>query len=615
MKKVLLNLTMILAIGASAFAQSVGNRLPAEQAKNSKNQLNPVFVENQAMAGTRAEGDQIWADDFSTPANWAFTNVSSPPHGWSITTNLSAPPTATQTASLIPVNFPSGPNGYALCDSDAAGDGSTTNATLEWNGEPIDCSANPNVTLKFNTCTRNFASSYYVRVSGNNGASWTEIPVLTQITTNINTANSEVVNLNISSIAGGQSQVLIAFRYQAEWGWFWAVDDVELFETWNYDLNMTQSISSLGTAEFKYTIYPVSQVISGLKMGFGADVLNNGALSLSPVLSVTQGAWSGQSTATAVAGSQSDSLSILAANGYTVPAMVGTYNFSLDLETDETIQNPAAVMRTMPFSVTPSVMAGDDYNGTSASMSGGFFGWATATGDPGIGREFEINVAASIGRVAVGVANVATANQGGYIGNELFVELWRVVDGEFVFAAISEAHVVTSGNFGNLVQCYFDEPVAVAAGEIILAIAACSETSLVPVAFSGVHVAGLTVGKAGSEFVVLSAENEYVEVPVVRLDFGNYTNIGGQTLISEDVVVYPNPAADNANVSYTLTEEANVSIVVRDLSGKVVFSMESGLVGAGTYNSTIDLALVAQGMYTVTLVANGSQTTQKLIKN
>ena len=60
MKKVLLNLTMILAIGTSAFAQSIGNRLPAEQAKNSKNQLTPAFVENQALAGTRAEGDMIW---------------------------------------------------------------------------------------------------------------------------------------------------------------------------------------------------------------------------------------------------------------------------------------------------------------------------------------------------------------------------------------------------------------------------------------------------------------------------------------------------------------------------------------------------------------------------
>jgi hypothetical protein len=612
MKKVLLNLTLILAVGTASFAQSIGKTLPSEKAKGGKTELNPAFINAPSASGTRAEGDIIWDDDFSEPTNWAMTNTSNPPHGWVITTNLNAPPVA----ALRPVNFPTGSNGYAFCDSDAAGDGSTTNATIAWAGTPIDCSLNPNVSMRFRTVTRNFASQYYVRVSGNNGATWTEIPVLTQITTNINTTNSQEVALNISAIAGGSSEVLIAFRFQAEWGWFWAVDDVELFETWNYDLNMTQSISSLGAAELKYTIMPVSQVIAGLRMGFGADVFNNGAMAVSTTMVATQGAWSASSASITSNPLQADNdtLFITAANGFPIPNTAGAYNITLALDPDETIQSPAAATRTMPFAVSPLVMAGDDYNGTAASMSGGFFGWASATGDPGIGREFEINAAGAIGRVAVGIANVATANQGTYLGRELYVELWRVVDGEIVFAGISEPHIVATGNFGNLVQCYFEEPIQVSPGEIILAIAASGENDLVPVAFSGFQLSGNTIGKAGSQLVTLASDGEYVEVPVVRLDFGNYTNIANETIIAEDVVVYPNPASDNATVTYTLTAESNVSIVVRDLSGKVVYTTESGLVGAGTYNTSIDLNTFAQGMYTVTLTANGAQTTQKLIK-
>ncbi len=609
MKKVLLNLTLILAVGSFSFAQSISNGLPAEKAKNSKNELAPVFVETQALSGTRAEGDIIWDDDFSTPANWTFTNTSNPPHGWTITTDLNAPPFA----ALAPVNFATGSNGYAFCNSDVAGDGSTTNTTITWSGTPIDCSMNPNVSLRFNTVTRNWSSEYFVRVSGDNGATWNEIPVLQHITTNINSQNSEEVTLNITSYAGGQSEVLIAFRYQAEWGWFWAIDDVELFETWNYDLNLTQAISSLGVAEFKYTIMPVGQVTAGMTMGFGAEVSNNGAMTMTPSLTATQGMWSATGSAGSVAPVQTDSLSILAASGFPIPTTVGAYNVTLDMDTDEEIQNPSAVMRTMPFSVSPLVMAGDDYDGTAASMSGGFFGWASSAGDPGIGREFEIFANGQIGRVAVGIANAA--NQDPYIGNELYVELWRVVDGEPVFAGISEPHNVAASNFGNLVQCYFEDPVTVSAGEIIIAIAASTETALVPVAFSGTHMAGNTIGKAGGDFVTLAADNAYVEVPVVRLDFGNYTSIANETLISEDVVVYPNPAADNATVTYTLTSESNVTILVRDLSGKVVYTTESGLVGAGTYNTTIDMNAFAQGMYTITLTANGAQTTQKLIKN
>lgn len=610
MKKVLLNLTLILAVGSFSFAQSISDGLPAEKANHGKNQLAPVFVETQALSGTRAEGDIIWDDDFSTPANWSFSNTSNPPHGWTITSDLTAPPFA----ALSPVNFATGSNGYAFCNSDAAGDGSTTNTTLTWSGTAIDCSMNPNVSLRFNTVTRNWSSQYFVRVSGDNGATWTEIPVLEHITTNINSQNSEEVTLNITSIAGGQSEVLIAFRYQAEWGWFWAIDDVELFETWNYDLNLTQSISSLGVAEFKYTIIPVGQVTSGMTMGFGAEVSNNGAMTMTPTLSATQGVWNAQGAAGSVAPVQSDSLSILAASGFPIPTTVGTYNVTLDIETDEEIQNPAAVTRTMPFSVSPLVMAGDDYNGTPASMSGGFFGWASAAGDPGIGREFEIFANGQIGRVAVGVANVAAGNQDTYIGNELYVELWRVVDGEAVFAGISEPHLVTAGNFGNLVQCYFEDPVTVSAGEVVIAIAASSETALVPVAFSGTHRAGNTLGKAGGDFVTLAADNDYVEVPVVRLDFGNYVSIDEQTLSSESVMVYPNPADENATVVYTLNAESAVSIVVRDLSGKVLYSVENAVVGAGTYHETIDLNAFAQGMYTITLTANGAQTTQKLIK-
>ena len=616
MKKVLFNATVIVALGTTAMAQSIGKTLPTVQAKIQKSTLNPSTALNQPFTGSRAEGDQIWSDDFSAPANWTFANTSQPPHGWSITTNLNAPPAATQTQPLRPVNFPTGSNGYAICDSDAAGDGSTTNATLIWNGAPIDCSSNPNVSLKFNAVTRNWASQYFVRVSGDNGTNWTEFPVLQNITTNVNTANSEEVSLNISSVAGNQAEVLIAFRFEATWGWFWAVDDVELFETWNYDMVMNQTINSMGAAGYKYSIYPVGQIIADLRMGFGAEVRNNGAMVLTPALNAVQGAWNATGANVTVNPNQTvdDSLSIAAANGFPIPSTVGTYNITLTAVTEETLQDQTAVVKTMPFAISPLIMAGDDYNGDPASMSGGFFGWAEATGDPGIGREFEINNAGSIGRVAVGIANVAAANQAEYLGRELYVELWRVIDGEPVFAGISEPHIVVSSNFGNLAQCYFETPVSVNAGDIILAIAACGENDLVPIAFSGLQAAGFTVGKAGAGFVTLASDGDFVDVPVVRLDFGDYTNIVENTFVNEDVAIYPNPTQNNATVVYTLTEEANVSIVVRDISGKVVYSSESGLAGAGTYNKLLDLNSVAQGMYSVTLTANGAQITQKLIK-
>jgi hypothetical protein len=617
MKKVLLSAPLFLSLSFAGFAQNIGKTLNQEQALIQKNVLNSSVAGSEGFFNTRAEGDIIWSNDFSNASNWSMTNTSVPPHGWNIITNLNAAPVS----AFVPLNFPTGSNGFAFVNSDEAGTAqnpSQTNAIIRWNGTPIDCSQFPNVSIKFNSATRNWSSQYFLQVSSDGGQNWTEIPILQNITTNVNSANSEVVMLNISSLTNQSSQVMIGFRYQANWGWFWAIDDVELFETWNYDLTMVEAISSMGELGLKYTIYPVGQVTSNLRMGFGADVKNNGAMAMTPALKATQGAnWTFTGTPVTSNPNQltTDSVFIAAANGYPIPSTAGTYNITLELSTAQTLQNQAAATRTMPFAVSPLVMASDTYNGTAASISGGFFGWATATGDPGIGLEFELNNAASVGRVAVGIPNINTQSQGNYIGRELYVELWKVQNGELVFAGISEPHVITASNFGNLVQCYFETPIAFQAGESVVAIAASGEFDLVPVAFAGMHLAGNTIGKAGSTFVTLASDGPYVSTPVVRLDFGNYTGIKNNTLVSQDVVVFPNPAKENAQIQYTLTEEASVSIAVRDLSGKLVFSTERGLVGAGTYTSNIDMNNFAQGMYTVTISANGAQVTQKLMKN
>jgi hypothetical protein len=623
MRKVLLSLSMIALVGTAGLAQNAQkSNLSAEKMVYGKHLTTPTFAESSSVSTSRAEGDIIWGDepgqgDFSVAANWEILSSSNPPHGWEISTNPNDPPNFQQTASLVPVAFPGATNGYALCDSDAAGEGSTTNTTIHWNGDPIDCSTYDFVSLRFKTATRNFASTYYVVVSNDGGATWNDVEVLQEITTNVNTTNPQIVEVNISEFAGNESDVMIGFRYEAEWGWFWAIDDVELFETWNYDLSMVNSITSMGALGYKYTIVPVDQVLSNSRVGFGADVKNNGASPITGTLEVTQGAWTGNSASTTMTPSatETDSLFIAIADGFPVPATVGTYNFSLGLDIAETVQNPDLTERTMPFSVSPLIYAGDDYDGTPASLNGGFFGWATAEGDPGIGREFEINTNGSIGRVSVAIANVNTENQNTYIGNELFVELW-VGDGEnYDFLDISEAHEVVASNFGNIVHCYFNNPVEVNAGEVILAIASSTVNGLVPVAWSGQHADGNTVGKAGANLVTLASDGPYVDAPVIRLDFGDYTSIEGNVFVNEDVVIYPNPAADNATVSFTLTEEAAVSIVVRDLSGKVVYTIDyASMVAGQQYNETIDLSGLAQGMYTVTLSANGAQTTQKLIK-
>jgi hypothetical protein len=623
MKKVLLNLSMFLLVTGAAFGQATGKYdMPSKTQKSGKHLLASEFVEAQAVVNNRAEGDIIWGSevgegDFSVGSNWATSNLSNPPHGFTISMDPSAPPNFTQTASLLPLNFSGATNGYALCDSDVAGQGSTTNARIEWAGDAIDCSAFENVSMRFTTATRNFASSYFVLVSNDNGATWNEIEVLQHITTNVNTTNPETVEVNISEYAGEQSQVKIGFRYEADWGWFWAIDDVLLFETWNYDLAVNNPLSSMGVEGFKYTHVPVGQVTPGLKMGFGVEVRNLGAMPIMSALVATQGGFTatGASVNVEPQASGMDSLFILDANGYDVPNTVGTYNIDLSLEIPVTVQDESATERTMSFSVSPLIYAGDDYDGTPASLDGGFFGWLTPDGDPGICRYFEINADGTIGRMHIAIANVSQANQGDYIGNELFGELYRFDENQndFVFFGLTEAHTVVAGDFGNLVTLTFEEALPVSAGDLIVALGSSSEGALVPIAYSGRQNRRHIRGKDGG-LVNVSSTSEYNNVPVVRLDMGDYTNIENNNLVSQNVMVYPNPTNDNATVSFSLTEQANVTIVVRDLSGKVVYATDNALLSSGQHAEIIDLNEMSQGMYTVTITANGGQTTQKLIK-
>jgi hypothetical protein len=75
--------------------------------------------------------------------------------------------------------------------------------------------------------------------------------------------------------------------------------------------------------------------------------------------------------------------------------------------------------------------------------------------------------------------------------------------------------------------------------------------------------------------------------------------------------VYPNPAANETNVTIT-AENASVVVVLTDVSGKAVYSNNLGTVN-GMKNLNINTANFANGIYMVNVTSNGTVTTQKLV--
>jgi len=220
----------------------------------------------------------LWSDDCSDPATWTFTNSSLPPLDWNWTTNVDVQSqmVTNLTASLQTFNSTTASNGFMIINSDAAPGNIDQNGTpiiAEFtNTQPIDLTGYQNVQLTFQHSFRWWNDTRGVRVSGDNGLTWTDFEIsnaTTYNTLNQDSDNPHISTYNISSIAGNQSQVLVQFYYDDNdyWGWYWTVDDVVIEEVPDNGLECTNETfggwwvgyQSLGDIGIDYTLYPMAQ--------------------------------------------------------------------------------------------------------------------------------------------------------------------------------------------------------------------------------------------------------------------------------------------------------------------------------------------------------------------
>src|SRR5687768_3182875 len=243
MRKIYLSiLSLTLIVGVNA--QSVGTNSQQSKELTQKHYVGGGLTNIHPTPVHSGNVDRavIWSDDFSTPSNWVLTNTSAPTsYNWEFTTNYV--PVTPLPASLIPPVFTTAANGYALIDSDGQPGNTDGNGAIVaeiTNATPIDLTGEPNVVLKFEHSYRWWHDSRGVRVSGDNGATWTDFPITSDVggvfpngyPNDQNSANPEVEMINISAVAGGQSQVLVQFYYNDNdiWAWYWVVDDVEILQ-------------------------------------------------------------------------------------------------------------------------------------------------------------------------------------------------------------------------------------------------------------------------------------------------------------------------------------------------------------------------------------------------
>ena len=106
------------------------------------------------------------------------------------------------------------------------------------------------------------------------------------------------------------------------------------------------------------------------------------------------------------------------------------------------------------------------------------------------------------------------------------------------------------------------------------------------------------------------------KTPLIHMIIGDAStrSLSEEIAVASSLNAYPNPATDNATISYSLNKSGNVSIVITDLMGRVVMNMEEGNQNAGVnYTVNVNTANLANGTYFYTLNVNGEKQTKKFV--
>lgn len=591
MKKVYLGL-FTLVIAGSASAQLMNKNLRSTQKIQNIGEVSAKTTHHYEKALP------FWTNDFSTPSQWVISNAGasgSPAHtlgDWVITTD----PTDIPITALNPAGHTTAANGYALIDSDLAGPGQTQNAKIVTAGV-IDCSGKANVSIIFEQSARHYQELYFVTVSNDNGATWTDFQVNTGMAVNSNTANPALAQVNISTVAANQANVKIGFRYVGAYDFFWAVDDVQLIETDNYDLaakGYYWGVEGTWGPRLPYYQTPVAQ-INPIK--FAGLIENKGAMSQSDVTfsaAIASAAYSGTSPQGALAPNETDTFDIAAS--FTPAASVASFSVTgaaASGQTDAYMADNAAPA--LSFATTQTTFARDAQVITAGSYNQGE-GYE-------MGNIFDITANATLTGVDIFVAATSTANC------EIYGSLYTIDGtGDFVYGGVTALHTVTAAELGTMITLPLTSPFPLVAGNSYLLVAGSYGDG----GASDDFVVGTSgVSEAQTTFFLEGNDNTgtwfySTSTPMVRMNFNASLSVDENAVAN--VAIYPNPVVDQATIEVNGTTASAITVV--DLAGKVVYSSN---VAEGTSKVSFSTTNFSAGVYTVNVATSAGTVTKKMV--
>lgn len=655
-----------LALAASLFgaANASAQKLyqPAKSIKmkaGSQNETLPVNGQNAVFQSKAL--NILWEEDFESTATPGAGALFATSNGdYSVDGTNGAYWSAT-TAATNPINAASEMNGrYIRWNSYTSNQNETPNfAATPVNGAirtpviDLSTAANNLITMEFSTasmyCCHPQEFPWTVAVSTDGGTTFgvpfdLDFGVDRNVETNV-VASPLSIKLNLQSALdatpANNNQVVIEFRwvgdnmftyasgaFQYNTHYFWDIDDIIIYEKPDYELELTNAWTNDIILDFEYSEIPTS--LAGEFIAQAALKNNGFEIPTGVELSIDILNAGGTSVASASGGTLSQNFAteldtITFNTGINLNTLgVGTYTVVYEIvltEVDQVVDNNSKE-RTM--SVTNNTYAAYNADIQPAGDSPGFNYSPTAgasdQADWGNLYLFSSNVTLHGVELAVhpGFQSAPTT-----LDELVNITIYQFVNGGYEPVAGPYEYTLASNMISqtadrHLFSFYDSENGIEGAYEL-------QANELYLVTFTHFGGPGIHLFYWGTPFdddfslrfrLPNDAPNWYsgpLYEPLMALNFDESLNTENIEAINQIFNIYPNPATSEANINFTLESESEVSIELRDLSGKLVHSENHKSMNAGNNTITVETAFLNPGMYICSFITNGTKSSKKVV--
>jgi len=601
----------------SAFAQTINSELTKKDYRNIS-KSNPVV----SPPSTSSAATVIWQNTCSDILDWSLTNSGVPPLDWNFTniTDIQSQCVTSLPANLQTFNSTTASDGFMIINSDAAPGNADANGTpivAEFtNAIPIDLTGWPYVQLSFQHSFRWWQDTRGVRVSGDNGISWTEFEITDNAgysTPDQNSDNPHVSTYNISSIAGDSSQVLIQFYYNDNdfWGWYWNVDDIVISEIPDNAMDISDAVqggwwvnyANAGGDGYDYTFKPLSQ-LSANPYSFEAVLKNAGIAPQNTYLNAEVIDGSGSSVYSDVSSTLLLDLShtqdTFATNSTFSPSITDTYTVNIWGTGDST----SSSISTLTTSVTDYVYGRDNNTPEGNWRVGRFCGGMI------LGVKYDMYVDETLYTIQTHIDAESV------VGSSIYAVLFEDdPNGDPIYLTQTDDYVLTDSDLGNWVSIPFDggESLYAATGYLAAIGGYANPVDTFMVSVSGasqgscyIQDNGCDIGSSG-----YGAWYTISDVPMIRMNFDPASVGIENNLFVGSFNVHPNPNNGVFTIELNNVKSDDYIISVLNVLGQQVYTSTKEI--STISSERIDLSDLGKGIYILEVSNSESTISEKII--